>query len=101
MARALPVRSQYVPERAGCEPLRREETRGTGRVPAAEEGRDMPDDVIARTAQGRLRGTRDGQALRFLGIPYAQPPVTAGRFAAPVPHGRWDGTRDALAYGAT
>jgi para-nitrobenzyl esterase len=61
----------------------------------------MTDDVIAQAADGRLRGARDGQALRFLGIPYAQSPTTVGRFAAPVPHGRWDGTRDALAYGAT
>jgi len=48
-----------------------------------------------------LRGARDGQALRFLGIPYAQSPATAGRFAAPARHGRWDGIKDALAYGAT
>jgi para-nitrobenzyl esterase len=61
----------------------------------------MTDDVIARAAEGRWRGIRDGQALRFLGIPYAQSPHTAGRFAAPVPPGRWDGIRDALAYGAT
>jgi para-nitrobenzyl esterase len=59
------------------------------------------DDVIAQTADGRLRGTRDGLALRFLGIPYAQSPATAGRFAAPARPGRWDGIRDALAYGAT
>jgi para-nitrobenzyl esterase len=58
-------------------------------------------DVIALTAQGRLRGQRDGQALRFLGVPYAESPVTAGRFAAPVPHAPWDGVRDALGYGAT
>jgi carboxylesterase type B len=32
----------------------------------------MANDVIAQTAEGRLRGARDGQALRFLGIPYAQ-----------------------------
>jgi len=61
----------------------------------------MADDVIVQAAEGSLRGTRDGQALRFLGVPYAQAPATAGRFAAPVPHGRWDGIRDALAYGAT
>ena len=61
----------------------------------------MTDDVIAYAAEGRLRGTRDGQALRFLGIPYAQSPTAAGRFAAPVLHGRWDGIRDALTYGAT
>jgi para-nitrobenzyl esterase len=61
----------------------------------------MTDDVVTRTAQGRLRGQRDGPALRFLGVPYAESPLTAGRFAAPVPHARWDGIRDALAYGAT
>jgi para-nitrobenzyl esterase len=61
----------------------------------------VTDDVTAHTAQGRLRGTRDGKALRFLGIPYAESPLTAGRFAAPLPDGRWDGIRDALAYGAT
>jgi para-nitrobenzyl esterase len=61
----------------------------------------MTADVVATTVQGRVRGARDGQALRFLGIPYAEPPATAGRFAAPVPHARWDGVRDALAYGAT
>jgi para-nitrobenzyl esterase len=48
-----------------------------------------------------LRGARDGHVLRFLGIPYAQSPATTGRFAAPVPPACWDGTRDALAYGAT
>src|SRR5437588_130436 len=48
-----------------------------------------------------VRGARDGQALRFLGIPYAEAPVTVGRFGEPVPPGRWDGIRDALSYGAT
>ena len=50
---------------------------------------------------GRLRGGRDGPALRFLGVPYAQSPAVTGRFAAPVPHPHWDGVRDALAYGAS
>jgi para-nitrobenzyl esterase len=57
--------------------------------------------VGAGTAQGRVRGIRDGEALRFLGVPFAESPLTTGRFAAPVPHGRWDGVRDALEYGAT
>jgi para-nitrobenzyl esterase len=61
----------------------------------------MTADVIAATARGRLRGAKDGHALRFLGIPYAESPATAGRFAAPAAPGRWDGTRDALSYGAT
>jgi para-nitrobenzyl esterase len=61
----------------------------------------MTTDAIAQTGQGLLRGARDGQALRFLGVPYAESPATAGRFAAPAPPVRWDGTRDALSYGAT
>src|SRR5580698_7981797 len=61
----------------------------------------VTDEVIARTKQGSLRGVSDGDALRFLGIPFAQSPATAGRFAAPVPHPGWDGVRDALDYGAT
>jgi len=60
----------------------------------------MTADVVAPTAQGRVRGARDGPALRFLGIPYAESPVTAGRFGAPAAPRRWDGIRDALSYGA-
>jgi para-nitrobenzyl esterase len=61
----------------------------------------VAEDVVAQAPAGRLRGCRDGQALRFLGIPYAQSPQIAGRFAAPVPHPGWDGVRDALSYGAS
>ena len=61
----------------------------------------VSSEVIARVAEGRLRGVRDGDALRFLGIPYAESPLVAGRFAAPRPHPSWDGVRDALRYGAT
>jgi para-nitrobenzyl esterase len=61
----------------------------------------MTADVVALTAQGRLRGAVDGPALRFLGIPYAESPATSGRFGAPPAPGRWDGIREALRYGAT
>jgi para-nitrobenzyl esterase len=61
----------------------------------------LADDVIAAAPAGRLRGRRDGPALRFLGVPFAQAPAVSGRFSAPVPHPRWDGVRDALSYGAT
>ena len=71
------------------------------RLRVVSGGKDVTADVIAVTAQGRLRGARDGQALRFLGIPYAESPATAGRFGAPAAPGRWDGIRDALHYGAT
>jgi para-nitrobenzyl esterase len=61
----------------------------------------MATDPVASTAEGRLRGARDGAALRFLGVPYAHSPAISGRFSAPVRHPRWDGIRDALTYGAT
>jgi para-nitrobenzyl esterase len=58
-------------------------------------------DIVARTRRGRVRGTQTPAGLRFLGIPYAAPPATTGRFAAPAPHEPWDGIRDATRYGAT
>ena len=54
--------------------------------------------VEARTAAGRVRGTVEGVAV-FRGIPFAQPPVGALRFAAPVPPRPWHGVREALAFG--
>ncbi|MEU0401158.1 carboxylesterase family protein [Streptomyces sp. NPDC006197] len=54
------------------------------------------------TARGPVRGERraDG-SLRFLGVPYAQPPVGDLRFAAPVPPEPWSEPLDATAYGPT
>ncbi|MEU1515241.1 carboxylesterase family protein [Streptomyces sp. NPDC005811] len=54
------------------------------------------------TASGPVRGERraDG-SLRFLGIPYAQPPDGALRFAAPVPPEPWTEPLEATAYGPT
>ncbi|NUW46034.1 carboxylesterase/lipase family protein [Nonomuraea rhodomycinica] len=56
-------------------------------------------DPVATTAQGAVRGLRQGAALTFRDIPYAAPPRGAGRFAPPRPHERWDGVRDATAPG--
>ncbi len=59
----------------------------------------METDV--NTEQGKIRGEVAKGAVAFLGIPYAAPPMGEGRFAPPQPPERWEGTRDALAYGAT
>jgi para-nitrobenzyl esterase len=45
----------------------------------------------ARTTSGRVRGLEKDGVHRFLGVPYAAPPV---RFAAPEPAPRWDGVRE-------
>lgn len=55
--------------------------------------------VETRTGAGRVRGTRDADVAVFRGIPFAAPPVDALRFAAPAPPPRWDGVRDASAFG--
>ncbi|WP_438493674.1 carboxylesterase/lipase family protein [Streptomyces asiaticus] len=57
-----------------------------------------PDPVVA-TAQGAVRGLRQDDTTAFLNIPYAAPPLGAGRFAPPQPHESWDGVRDATVPG--
>ncbi|WP_295786499.1 carboxylesterase/lipase family protein [uncultured Microbacterium sp.] len=49
---------------------------------------------------GDVRGRRIGGILRFLGVPFAEPPVGALRFRAPEPVTPWKGVRDAREYGA-
>src|ERR1700753_1199779 len=53
-----------------------------------------------RTAHGAVRGRLEDGLTVFRGIPFAQPPVGALRFQAPRPAEPWDGTRDALEFGA-
>ncbi|MFI6366280.1 carboxylesterase/lipase family protein [Nocardia sp. NPDC050630] len=57
-------------------------------------------EPVVTTTQGAVRGLRqdDGTAA-FLNIPYAAPPLGAGRFAPPEPHEPWDGVRDATVPG--
>lgn len=50
---------------------------------------------------GRIEGTQAGTARRFLGIPYAEAPVGALRFAAPVPRPPFAETFVADRQGAT
>ena len=57
-------------------------------------------EVSVRTPQGPVRGRVLADHQVFLGIPYAQPPVGALRYAAPEPAPSWANTRDALSFGA-
>lgn len=57
------------------------------------------DDVLVTTTNGIVRGSHDGDTLRWLGIPYAADPTGDLRFRAPEPHANWEGVRDALAFG--
>ncbi|MBD0424486.1 carboxylesterase/lipase family protein [Streptomyces sp. TRM S81-3] len=54
---------------------------------------------VVTTAQGAVRGLRQGDTTAFLNIPYAAAPRGAGRFAPPRPHEPWDGVRDATVPG--
>ena len=56
----------------------------------------MPE---VNTAYGRVRGQEQAGIHIFRGLPYARPPVGELRFAAPAPPERWDGVRDAVAFG--
>ncbi|MBA2946537.1 carboxylesterase family protein [Streptomyces himalayensis] len=50
---------------------------------------------------GTIIGRRSGRVRRFLGIPFAEAPTGARRFAAPVPRGRFTEPFDASRHGAT
>ncbi|AVZ77285.1 carboxylesterase [Streptomyces lunaelactis] len=65
-------------------------------VAASESSGAQPE---VRTAAGALRGSREAGLSVFRGIPFAEPPVGALRFAAPRPVRSWDGVRPAVSYG--
>ncbi|MGK4585771.1 carboxylesterase/lipase family protein [Kitasatospora sp. HPMI-4] len=59
----------------------------------------MSEQPRVRTAEGVVEGRRLRGHAVFRGIPYAQPPVGALRFAAPAPPRPWEGTRQAVEFG--
>ncbi len=60
-----------------------------------------PDEIVAATRHGLVRGARANGVRRFLGVPYAAPPVGDLRFERPRPPPAWTGVRDATQPGPT
>ena len=58
-------------------------------------------EPVGATTTGQVQGTWSGKIATFLGLPYAAPPVGPDRFGPPTRHPRWEGIRDAGAFGPT
>ncbi len=65
----------------------------------AEDGRKEGDRPIVKLQSGRIQGFIENEAAKFLGVPYAKPPVGALRWAEPVAMDPWEGVRDATREG--
>jgi para-nitrobenzyl esterase len=57
------------------------------------------DPTVASIDTGQLKALQARGVLAFKGIPYAAPPVSAQRWKPPVAPAKWEGVRDATAYG--
>src|SRR5215472_15127294 len=58
-----------------------------------------PRALLVRTTAGTVRGSRENGVAAYRGIPFAEPPVGALRFAAPRSVRGWEGVRPALDFG--
>ncbi len=69
-----------------------------GSLPSGSSG------PTVRLEAGILKGMQFGSAkndVAFLGVPYATPPVGPLRWKPPQPVSKWNGTRNAMEFGAT
>ncbi|MEU0597449.1 carboxylesterase family protein [Streptomyces sp. NPDC006393] len=57
------------------------------------------EHMVVDTDRGKVRGSAEGEAVCFRGIPYAASPVGELRFAPPQPHRGWTDVRDAAQAG--
>lgn len=63
---------------------------------------EVDPDTLRATAEGEVVGfTSAVGAHVWRGIPFAKPPVGERRWRAPVPPDAWEGTREALSFGAS
>jgi len=49
-------------------------------------------EYTVRTKQGLIEGFSAGEIFKFLGVPYAEPPVGGLRWRPPVPVAKWTGS---------
>lgn len=64
----------------------------------ATEAVAQPASPVATTQYGKVKGLVEDDVEKFLGIPYAMPPVGQLRWTAPLEPIAWSGTRDANQY---
>jgi para-nitrobenzyl esterase len=57
------------------------------------------ETLLVKTTGGIVRGSIDGDTHRWLGIPYATPPVGPLRFQPSLPVQPWKGIKDAVEFG--
>ena len=73
---------------------------GDAGAQATDAGESQSSDSVSVTIEhGELRGTRVDDVRRFLGIPYAKPPVGELRWKRPEAPEAWSTPRDATQYG--
>lgn len=65
-------------------------------LPALVRGTGRTDEAVTR--YGKVRGRREDGIVKFLGLPYATPPLGELRFRAPKPPRRWSGVRDVVSF---
>jgi para-nitrobenzyl esterase len=66
----------------------------------ADAASSVATPSLVTTADGQLQGKAEGDAVGFMGVPFAAPPVGTLRWHEPMPVHAWKGVRQAASFGA-